>query len=181
MPNLRQHHETSEITIAVPLFVTLPRKRTVDKRFWLNLNVYRNAHYQILDAAKKSFAEMVLGAVADAGLRLGTRLDTPVEMIYTLYPKINYRVDIGNVLSVVQKFTEDALVSLRFLPEDNHTVIQRVTHIYGRVDKLNPRAEVVIRTLPKAAPLGEGAPEEESPPAKGRGNHRRRARGEEPG
>jgi hypothetical protein len=53
-------------------------------------------------------------------------------------------MDLGNVLSVVQKFTEDALVELGLLTDDSYDIISKVEYGFGRVDRENPRVELTI-------------------------------------
>ena len=145
VPDMRNNHEGKEISLTLPMFVVIPRKRTADKRFWVNLNVYRNAHYQVLDDAKKLYAGEVMAALAASGARTGSRLASPVEMDYVIYAKDRRTFDIGNVLSIVQKFTEDALVSLKILEEDDYNHVYRVTHTFGGIDRDRPRVELRIR------------------------------------
>jgi hypothetical protein len=130
--------------ISLPLEVFLPRKRTVDKKFILNLNNYRNAYFIILNDAKVAFKDEVLASLAEAKLLKGDRPKPPLAFKYVLYPKTKRKSDLGNVLSIVQKFTDDALTELGVIPEDNYEVIQQVTYAFGHVDKANPRAELTI-------------------------------------
>jgi len=55
--------------------------------------------------------------------------------------------DLGNVLSIVQKFTEDAMVEFGIIEDDNYKIIGRVVHDFGEVDKFKPRVELRISEL----------------------------------
>ena len=122
------------IQITAPLSV--PTNKS--KKFILNLNGYRNAHYHVLNSAKQQYKE-------ELALQLqGLTLKPPVVLTYTLYPKTQRRTDIGNVLSIHQKFFEDALVEYGCLSDDNyHTIIQTL-YKFGSVDPTNPRVEIKI-------------------------------------
>jgi Holliday junction resolvase RusA-like endonuclease len=131
--------------INLPMVIHIPRIKSADKAFWLNLNVYRNSHRMVLHQAKKIYAEHVWGSVLEAGLhpeRL--KLTPPLRMVYTLHTKDRRKYDIGNVLSIVQKFTDDALVDLGFIADDDYDHIAEVVYRFGGIDKKNPRVVLEI-------------------------------------
>jgi hypothetical protein len=72
-------------------------------------------------------------------------LKAPYHFTYVAYPSSNRKFDLANVLSVVQKFTDDALIELGIIPDDCYKVIPEITYKFGGVDKVNPRAELVIK------------------------------------
>lgn len=125
--------------IRLPLYVDLPRVRTADKRFILNLNNYRNAHYHILNDAKVRYKDAV--AMSCSGI---TILPGPYLFAYRLFPGDRRLCDIANVLPIVQKFTDDALITLGLIPDDNYKVIREVRYALGGVDRDNPRAELEV-------------------------------------
>ena len=134
------------MTIDLPLAILLPRKTKADKRLAMNLNVYRNTMFQILNQAKQQYKE----EVADILLTIPhdqKKLTPPLLFHYTLYPKSKRMTDLGNVLSIVQKFTEDALVECGIIPDDNYLIIPKVIHSFGDVDKENPRVTLVIEEI----------------------------------
>lgn len=113
------------------------------KRISLNLNTYRNLHYQISNKAKKVFVTFLKRECGIEGM-----IDSyPVELIYTIYRRDRRTADIMNVGSVLDKFTSDALVTLGYLPDDNTNYIKKVSFIDGGIDKQNPRAKLEIREL----------------------------------
>ena len=71
----------------------------------------------------------------------------PYRFTYTLFQQSGRATDVANVLSIVDKFTCDALVELGVLPDDNHKIVKEVVYRYGGVDKENPRAELEITSL----------------------------------
>lgn len=132
--------------ISLPLEVYIPRSRTVDKKFILNLNNYRNTYYMTLNQAKVAFKDEVWASVVGKNGTLN-KPTPPLSFNYTLYPKTARKCDLGNVLSIVQKFTDDALTELGIIPDDNYEVINTVSYTIGHVDRDNPRVELEIREL----------------------------------
>ena len=131
--------------LLLPIRVTLPRKRVADKKLSLNLNVYRNCPHFTLNDAKKVYVDIVRSAVAGRKLEI----KPPLSFSYVVYPHTRRRMDLGNVLSIVQKFTEDALVELGLLTDDSFEIIRHVEYGYGHVDRTNPRVELVINGYEK--------------------------------
>ena len=138
MRNQREHDEQCALMkISLPLSVQISR----DEKFILNLNNYRNAHFQVLNKAKKLYTEQVF-------LALGKhRFYGGCQITYTLYQPTNRRVDISNPLSIIDKFACDALVGFGVLPDDSNKYVQSVRFQWGGVDKNNPRVEMEIKSL----------------------------------
>ena len=121
-----------------PLAVMLPRKRTDDKRYALNLNIYRNTHFQILNQAKIIYKEEISNQ-----LNLIPVCDK-VGAKYILYPKTKRLTDIHNVCCIHEKFFMDALVESHKIPDDNYLHYVETGYSFGAVDKHNPRVEIEI-------------------------------------
>lgn len=68
----------------------------------------------------------------------------PYVFIYTIYPNSNRKFDLGNVCSIIQKFTDDALIELGIITDDSYKIIPNINYRFGGVDKENPRAELEI-------------------------------------
>jgi hypothetical protein len=138
--------------IIVPLQVVLPRRKAA-RVFQLNLNVYRNTHYIVLNQAKALYKEQV-----EQGYRewLSESDDNyygpnpPLVFTYTVYPANNRAFDLANVLPIVQKFTDDALIDLGIIKDDNHKVITAINYRFGKVDKERPRVELEIEEMKRA-------------------------------
>ena len=132
--------------ITLPLSVTLPRKTKADKVFILNINVYRNCHHMTLNQAKIAWKEIV--ARSTAGM---VNADSgPFNFTYTVFPATNRKFDLANVLSVVQKFTDDALIEFGFISDDSYKIIPKIDYRFGGVDKENPRVELEIYPINKS-------------------------------
>lgn len=122
-------------TISLPLFVQVSK----NKRFMLNLNVYRNTHHQTLSKAKVNYAALVKPLLARIPRNLG-----PVHLTYTLFPRTKAELDTANVLCIIDKFFCDCLVAEKVLSDDNHKIVLTIKFEYGHVDPVNPRAEVTL-------------------------------------
>lgn len=128
------------VEIELPMTVTIPRKTKQDKVFSLNLNIYRNTHHMVLNQAKVAWKDVVKKAVGKQQILF----TGPCTFTYTVYPGNNRAFDIGNVLPIVQKFTDDALIELGIITDDNFKHISRNVHRFGSVDKGNPHVVLTI-------------------------------------
>ena len=121
--------------IVAPLMVARNKKTNVG----LNLNIYRNAHFQVLNDIKRKYKEHIYDQV------VVLPEFNKIELEYILYPKTKRLCDISNVLSIHDKFFCDALVELGKLPDDNYLHLQNVTYKFGEIDKQNSRVEIIIK------------------------------------
>ena len=112
-------------------------QQTKSKRVLVGLNWYRNAHYFILNKAKKYFHNLVEEACAGQ-----QPFDGKVRVEYKIYLK-NKLSDGGNVRSVIEKFALDGLVSAWMIKQDRAVIVSEDGSEYG-FDKENPRAEITI-------------------------------------
>lgn len=123
--------------IKSPLWVQQSKK----KKFYLNLNAYRNAHFHTLNKAKIEYKKLVKSQVI-----LLPKMDK-IQLSYWLYPKTKRRTDLANVISIHQKFFEDALTELGIIPDDDYTHIVRSAMAFGKIDRLNPRVKILIEEV----------------------------------
>ena len=93
-----------------------------NKKFILNLNNYRNAHYRILSNAKKIYAENLVDRISHP------KYEEPVVLTYTYYAKSKRRLDVSNPCSIIDKFTCDALVKAGVLEDDSSKQIKKVIY-----------------------------------------------------
>jgi Holliday junction resolvase RusA-like endonuclease len=129
--------------IILPLCVCLPRKKTKDKIWILNLNSYRNTHFQTLNQAKIAWK-----AIVEQSMPKNMIVEcSPFKFTYTVFPASGRKFDLANVLSIVQKFTDDALVEYGVIPDDSYKIIPIIVYKFGAVDKENPRVELDIQSL----------------------------------
>jgi len=117
------------------------RVRAGKKDFILNLNNYRNAHYQLLNRSKKNYKAIMSNQI------LMLPKMNKITITFILYPKTKRRTDLSNVLSIHDKYFCDALVELGKLPDDDYTHIADISYKFGIVDKNNPRVEIEITKI----------------------------------
>lgn len=129
--------------IVLPFSVVMPRKKG-DRVWILNLNSYRNTHFQILNKAKLLWSDMVTALCIRAE---DLPSSPPYRFVYTVYSANNRKFDLANVCSVVQKFTDDALIELGIITDDSYKIIPEIDYRFGCVDKENPRIELEIKSI----------------------------------
>lgn len=129
----------------------LPLQVNVSGRssFILNLNNYRNTHYQALNKAKKNYHKLI------CGMFYGLKFNPPISIEYTLYAETKRLTDVANVCSIVDKFASDSLVKSECIQDDNFNLIPIVIYGWGGVDKDNPRVEMRIKELTDSSMCGE--------------------------
>ena len=119
-------------TLISPLAV--PKTKT--KNFILNLNIYRNTHYQTLNKVKINYKTVMKNQI------MKLPIFTKLSIEYTLYPKTKRLTDLENVISIHQKFFQDALVEFGRIEDDTYLHIVESIQRFGEVDKHNPRVEI---------------------------------------
>lgn len=120
--------------ISVPISVPVTKK----KRFYLNLNQYRNAHHFTLSKAKANYHEVVEPLLKHLP-RFGR-----INLVYTLFTGTEQLCDTSNICSIVDKFFSDVLVACEKIVDDNRKIVLSAHYRWGGVDKHNPRVEVTI-------------------------------------
>lgn len=132
-------------TINIPLRIPVTKR----KKFSLNLNQYRNAHYHTLDKAKKNFKKIVTPQIRELPVFERCTLK------YVLYPRTRQLCDISNLCSIADKFFADALVELNKIEDDNYKNVPKVIFEFGEIDRKNPRIEVTIIGEDSALPVNQ--------------------------
>lgn len=128
--------ETQCFVVESPVSVLVGKKK-----FMLNLNPYRNAHYQVLNRAKDEYKRIMHNEIADL---------PKMERIW-----LNYEVYVGdkkihdgmNIVSIISKFFLDALVAYGKLKDDNLKIVGHEEINYGGYDKGRARVMIYIRPL----------------------------------
>lgn len=130
---------------------TLPLrvKKTKTKLFSLNLNGYRNEHYQSLNKMKRKFKRIF---VENYGVYPGEKMEK-VFLEYEIFFPDNRRTDVPNIGSIVDKFTSDCLVECGYIKDDDRTVVKTVLFKDGGIDRDNPRAELTVTELTECSPV----------------------------
>lgn len=123
--------------VIAPLVINISK----NKKYSINLNTYRNAHYQVNNKAKIIYAE----TLKDQIIKLPKFNKINIE--YVVYAKTHRRFDVMNVGSVQSKFFDDALVLNGKLEDDNYNYIPNESVSFGGVDKSSPRVEILINEI----------------------------------
>lgn len=124
--------------VSLPTHIQLSKT----KRFALNLNTYRNAHFRDLAKAKTKFGYAVMPLIHHIPENLGR-----IRMSYILYPGTAAECDVANFCSIVDKFFSDVLVHAGKLVDDNYKVLPLLAYGFGEIDRLNPRVDCIIEQI----------------------------------
>jgi len=124
------------ITLSLPLFIT----NRSNKRKWLTLNNYRNWHYQVSNDIKRRFKSVVFD-------KLDFRITGKVKIEYFYFAPDKRTRDLMNVISVIDKFFQDAMVERGCIESDDLSTVVEVNSCYMGIDKECPRLDVMITKL----------------------------------
>jgi hypothetical protein len=111
-------------------FIIPARVQVGKKVFALNLNGYRNAHFQTLNNAKKNFKVLLYNTYPEILL---IRAQSVIVQ-YKITPHNKRLFDTQNIISVVDKFFLDALVEAGTIPDDNYKVVTYHAPIVAPID-----------------------------------------------
>jgi hypothetical protein len=111
-------------------FIIPARLQVGNKVFALNLNTYRNAHFQTLNNAKKNFKILLYNTYPEILLIRAKS----VIVQYKITPHNNRLFDTQNIVSIVDKFFLDALVEAGTIPDDNYKIVTYHAPLVAPVD-----------------------------------------------
>jgi hypothetical protein len=111
-------------------FIIPARLQVGKKVFALNLNGYRNAHFQTLNNAKKNFKVLLYNTYPEILL---IRAQSVIVQ-YKITPHNKRLFDTQNIISVVDKFFLDALVEAGTIPDDNYKIVTYHAPIVAPID-----------------------------------------------
>lgn len=127
------------IEIKVPMHVNMGKKKP--KNRYINLNSYRNWQFTLSNNIKKKFKEIISKDFPT--------MTQPIKMYrleYEVFLPSKLKRDIMNIGSVVDKFTNDALVEEGIVEEDNYTHLQDIRFSYGGYCE-NKEGYVIVRII----------------------------------
>ena len=84
---------------------------------------------------------------ADVSRHLGFKLEGKVKIEYFYFAPDKRTRDLMNVISVIDKFFQDAMVELGCIESDDLSTVVEVNSCYMGIDKENPRLDVMITKL----------------------------------
>ena len=129
------------IKLICPLYIVLERKTKPDKKIFVNMNTYRNLHFQINNQVKIKYKELLKEQL------IGVKIKTPVEITYKVYKARNNNLDKMNVVSITSKYLLDAITQLGCWTDDNDDFVKTETIMPTELDRENPRVEVFIKSI----------------------------------
>lgn len=132
---------SSKYYVEIPLHIELGIKKK--KKYYLNLNSYRNWQFRVSNAIKQEYASILLN---NNSLTHLPKFDK-IILIYWIYYPTNRKFDVDNYGAILGKFFQDTLVKAGKIADDNYEYIPVITYRFGGVDKNNPRCVVEIKTL----------------------------------
>ena len=134
---------TKSILITAPLYIDIERKTMKDKRYYVNMNTYRNLHHRVNGMLKKKYLEAVREQLE------GIKIETPCEIIYRVIKPSKRRLDKMNVVSVTSKYLLDAITELGCWEDDSDDFVKKETILPTEYEKDNGRVEILINTIIK--------------------------------
>lgn len=84
---------------------------------------------------------------ADISRMLNFRINGKVKIEYFYFAPDKRTRDLMNVISVVDKFFQDAMVEFGCIESDDLSTVVEVNSCYMGIDKANPRLDVIITKL----------------------------------
>ena len=126
------------ISLDLPIYYTFERKTKKDNKILVGMNWYRNAHFRNSNQVKQYYHELIFLKVLKS-----QRIKGSYQVEYLLYPS-NANCDLMNVVSVIDKFLNDALQDCGVVVNDNVKFYKSMTAGVKEIDKINPRIEIII-------------------------------------
>lgn len=127
-----------EVIITMPLYIEMGVKKK--RKFYFNLNQYRNWHYIVSNNVKTAYKDLVTPQLNDLSFKF-------IDLQFTLFKGSKRKIDRSNVLCIHEKFFCDALVEAGCLEDDNDEFLNSTLYKTGGIDKDNPRVEIKIIKL----------------------------------
>ena len=130
----------------LPLYIELWKIKK--KKYYINLNNYRNWHYQVSNNIKKQFQNIVKEQIwlIEKNKLKQLKNKNDISIIYQVYYWDLKKRDKGNIYSIFQKFFLDSLVVNNIIDDDNDNIIWDEIFKKPIYDKGNGRIEIEIFT-----------------------------------
>ena len=129
------------IILELPIYYTFVKKTKKDNKVLVGMNWYRNAHFRSSNQVKQHYHKLIYSKVTQS-----QKLKDKYMVSYMLYPS-NSNCDLMNVVSVIDKFLNDALQDCGVIVNDNIKFYKHMIAIVKEVDKLNPRIEIIVEEI----------------------------------
>lgn len=123
-----------KITMPTYLIMWVNKQR----RYALNLNTYRNLHFQVNNNLKKRYKELIKEQV-----KMFATAD-PVEIRVVYFNGTQRKSDLENNCIVHIKYLLDALVEEWRIKTDDYDTVKKIVFEYWWYDKDNGRVEIEV-------------------------------------
>lgn len=80
-------------------------------------------------------------------MKLNFRFDGKIKIEYFYFAPDKRKRDLMNVISVVDKFFQDAMVETGCIESDDLSVVVEVNSCYMGIDRQEPRLDVIISNI----------------------------------
>jgi hypothetical protein len=118
------------IIVKIPVYITLGVKKP--KTILLSLNWYRNAHHHTSNKVKHLIEEQILSQIPSDSKPMK---EYQVTYVYYYKSKVS---DLPNVCALASKYLNDALKSIKLIPDDNVQYLLAETYCVGGQLKEDP-------------------------------------------
>ena len=116
--------------------MVLPTEVKVGKHLYsVNLNTFRNLYYITKNQMKRKFMDLVIEQLPDVHFN-------KITIHYKVFFGDRRRHDITNIVSMVDKFLEDALVERHIIEDDDYKHVLGGSWEFGGISE--PKIEVTI-------------------------------------
>lgn len=124
-----------------PLYLVTAKNKLKGKKYYINMNQYRNWRFAVSNAIKIEYKNIVSTQFTNL------KLSCPIKLTFTLHRNDKRKGDRANVLSIHEKFFCDALVESGCLPDDNDEFIISTTYLTGDILPKKGRVIITIEEL----------------------------------
>ncbi len=123
----------------MPLYITTGVNKKVKR--YINLNQYRNWHYQVNNQIKQMYKDIAYDQLKDL------KFHKKIKLSFVLWKRDKRKGDRANPLCIHEKFFCDALTTFECIPDDNDDFINSSTYSTGGIDRENPRVDILIEEI----------------------------------
>lgn len=110
------------------------------RKYALNLNTYRNLHFQVNNNLKKEYKDLIKSMIWNI-----TTIKSPAMLEIVYYNGTNRKSDLENNCIVHVKYLLDALVELWILATDDFDTIKDIHFMYWWYSKNNWHVEITVK------------------------------------
>ncbi|MCI4435679.1 MAG: hypothetical protein JHC33_02560 [Ignisphaera sp.] len=128
------------INLTLPVYYEETFKTKPSKTHLVSMNMYRNIHFHLKNKIKCYFEWLIIEQLTKLG---ACKIAGKYQIEYVYYYKSTVS-DLMNVISLISKFTNDALQTYGAVVNDNVQYCIKESAIVGGLDKSNPRVEIRI-------------------------------------